>query len=123
MDCSRVKAKFLIFGLLVCLLFVSGCSGVRWQMKETVVYVFEIEELSSSNQHLPLAGAQVSISGEGYSATKFTDSEGKAVFQVPPGTYTLQASKAGYRSASEIITLYTLELTTGYYYLNLIPGG
>ena len=104
-------------------LFLAGCSGVRWQMKETVFLVYETESYSSEGLVIPIPGAQVVVSGESFSGVKYTDSAGQVVFQLPPGTYTVQVSKDGYLPVSDSITIYTLELTSGTYYYELFPQG
>lgn len=109
---------FIFFSFIL-----GGCSGIRWQMKETVFLVYEIESYSSERLVIPLPGAQVVVSGEGFSGVKYTDSAGRVVFQLAPGTYTVQVSKNGYLPVSDSITIYTLELTPGTYYYELIPQG
>ncbi|MGC8777286.1 MAG: carboxypeptidase-like regulatory domain-containing protein [Candidatus Caldatribacteriaceae bacterium] len=109
--------RFLIWVSVIFLL--AGC-GVRWQVKDTWVYVFEN---SPQGITIPLQGALVSVAGEGYTGAKYTDDEGKVLFQVPPGTYVIQVSKNGYASVTDTITIYTLELTAGRYYYVLIPQG
>jgi len=103
-------------------LFVQGgCLGVRWQEKETHILVYEIEPYSSSNYVLPVPLARVAVSGNGYSSTKYTDSQGRAVFLLSPGTYSVQVSKDGYESVSDTITIYTLELTPATFAQALAP--
>lgn len=92
-------------------------------MKETVFLVYE-ELYSIERTVIPIPGAQVVVSGEGFSGVKYTDSTGRAVFQLSPGTYTVQVSKGGYLSVSDSITIYTLELLTpGTYPYELFPRG
>jgi len=115
------KKRVICWLLLLFLLFVQGgCLGVRWQEKETHILVYEIEPYSSSNYVLPVPLARVAVSGNGYSSTKYTDSQGRAVFLPSPGTYSVQVSKDGYESVSDTITIYTLELTPGYYPFYLV---
>jgi len=104
-------------------LLLGGCSGIRWQMKETVFLVYEVEPYSSEGTVIPIPGALVAVSGESFSGVKYTDSTGRVVFQLAPGTYTIQVSKDGYFPVSDSITIYTLELTPGTYYHELIPQG
>ncbi len=104
-------------------LFLAGCSGVRWQMKETIFLVYEVEPYSSEGTVIPVPGALVTVSGESTSGMKYTDSTGRVVFQLAPGTYTVQVSKNGYLPVSDSFSIYTLELTTGTYYYELIPQG
>ena len=100
-----------------------GCSGVRWQMKETIFLVYEVEPYSSEGTVIPVPGALVTVSGENTSGMKYTDSAGQVVFQLLPGTYTVQVSKNGYLPVSDSISIYTLELTPGTYYYELFPQG
>lgn len=104
-------------------LLLGGCSGIRWQMKETIFLVYEVEPYSSEGTVIPVPGALVTVSGESTSGMKYTDSTGQVVFQLAPGTYTVQVSKDGYLPVSDSITIYTLELTPGTYYYELIPQG
>jgi len=105
--------------VLICVFLVSGC-GVRWQIKDTWFIVYEV---SSQGAVLPLAGALVSVAGENYTGTRYTDSEGKAFFQIPPGTYSVQVGKSGYNTVTDTITIFTLELTSGRYVYELVPQG
>jgi len=114
------KVMLYLLPLLFLGLIQSGCLGVRWQEKETYILVYEIEPYSSSGYVLPVPLAQVAVSGNGYSSTKYTDSQGKTMFLLSPGTYTVQISKDGYESVSDTITIYTLELTPGYYRFCLV---
>ena len=117
------RRNWLWFFILVFLpLFLAGCSGIRWQMKETVFLVYE-ELYSTEGTVLPISGAQVLVSGEGFSGEKYTDSAGRVVFQLAPGTYTVDISKDGYSTIRDSITIYTLELTPGIYPYGLIPQG
>ena len=109
---------FIFFSFIL-----GGCSGIRWQMKETVFLVYEIESYSSERLVIPIPGAQVVVSGESFSGVKYTDSVGQVVFQLLPGTYTVQVSKNGYLPVSDSISIYTLELTPGTYYYELFPQG
>ena len=61
------RRNWLWFFILVFLpLFLAGCSGIRWQMKETVFLVYE-ELYSTEGTVLPISGAQVLVLGEGFS--------------------------------------------------------
>lgn len=107
-----VKRLFILGTAILLVSVFFGC-GVRWQIKDTWVYVYEE---SVQGVTVPLSGALVSLSGEKYTGIKYTDGEGKVLFQVPPGTYVIQVSKSGYTPVTETITIYTLELTPGRYY-------
>lgn len=113
--------KFLVWiGVFIILGFLMAGCGVRWQIKDTWIYVYEN---SSQGVTLPLRGALVSVAGEGYTGTRYTNEDGKALFQIPPGTYTVQVSKSGYTTVTDTIAIYTLELTPGRYYYVLVPQG
>lgn len=99
--------------LFAAFLLLSGC-GVRWQMKDTYIFVYEIEPNSPEGYVLPVPLAQVSVSGS-ITAIRYTDANGRAHFQLPPGTYTVTITKSGYASITDTITIYTLELTPGRY--------
>ncbi len=82
-----------------------------------------VYEVSKQGVRLPLQGALVSVVGGSYTGTRYTDSEGKAFFHIPPGTYSVQVGKNGYNTVTDTITIFTLELTSGRYYYELIPQG
>ncbi len=112
--------RFWVF-LLIALFFLSGC-GVRWQMKDTYIFVYEIEPNSPEGYVLPVPLAQVSISGV-VTAVRYTDASGRAHFKLPPGTYTVSIVKSGYLPLTDTITIYTLELTPGRYVYYLARQG
>jgi|YNPMSStandDraft_1061717.scaffolds.fasta_scaffold136144_2 hypothetical protein len=115
-----MKRSVLQVGVCFFLAFLLAGCGVRWQIKDAWFYVYEN---SSQGAPIPLQGALVSVAGEEYTGAKYTDAEGKVLFQIPPGRYTVQVSKSGYVSITDTITIYTLELTSGRYYYVLIPQG
>ncbi|MEN3184687.1 MAG: carboxypeptidase-like regulatory domain-containing protein [Atribacterota bacterium] len=115
-----MEKRFVV--LVLCFLFfLSGC-GVRWQMKDTYIFVYEIEPNSPEGYVLPVPLAQVSIAGN-VTKTLFTDASGKVRFQLPPGTYTVSITKNGYLPVTDTITIYTLELTPGRYVYYLARQG
>jgi|UniRef100_A0A7V3YFE5 hypothetical protein len=99
--------------VLVLLFVLSGC-GVRWQMKDTYIFVYEIAPNAPQGYVLPVPLARVTVTGN-VSAVRYTDAQGRAHFQLPPGTYTVTIDKSGYLSLTDTITIYTLELTPGRY--------
>ncbi|WP_017873512.1 carboxypeptidase regulatory-like domain-containing protein [Candidatus Caldatribacterium saccharofermentans] len=107
--------------VLVLLFVLSGC-GVRWQVKDTYIFVYEIEPGSPEGYVLPVPLAQVSVSGE-ITAVRYTDASGRAHFQLPPGTYTVAITKNGYLPLTDTIVIYTLELTPGRYVYYLARQG
>ncbi|MGQ9746915.1 MAG: PEGA domain-containing protein [Candidatus Caldatribacteriaceae bacterium] len=111
------KRLFVLGAVILLVVIFLGC-GVRWQIKDTWVYVYGE---SVQGVTVPLPGALVSLSGEQYTGIKYTNGEGKVLFQIPPGTYLIQVSKSGYTTVTETITIYTLELTPGRYYYVLQP--
>ncbi|MEN3202635.1 MAG: carboxypeptidase-like regulatory domain-containing protein [Atribacterota bacterium] len=114
--------KYLVLAFLPLFFFVSSGCGVRWQTKDTYIFVYEIEPNSPEGYVLPVALAQVSVSGN-ISAVRYTDASGKAHFQLPPGTYTISITKSGYLPLVDTITIYTLELTPGRYVYYLARQG
>ncbi|HSV30824.1 MAG TPA: carboxypeptidase-like regulatory domain-containing protein [Atribacteraceae bacterium] len=107
-------------GVLVGVALLAGC--VRWQEKTVGFYVYAMEPFSVEGYVLPLFGARVAIAG-GVSLTLYTNSHGKAVTQLPPGTYQVTASHSGYSPVNRVITLYTLDLGPLYYDFQLAPTG
>lgn len=113
--------RYLLGVFLFAIFFLAGC-GVRWQMKDTYIFVYEIEPNSPEGYVLPVPLAQVSVTGS-VSAVRYTDANGRAHFQLPPGTYTISITKSGYLPLSDTITIYTLELTPGRYVYYLARQG
>lgn len=107
--------------VLLLFLFVSGC-GVRWQMKDTHIFVYEMRLDSPGGSVLPVPLARVSVEGN-VTAVRYTDANGRAHFQLPPGTYVVSITKEGYLSITDTITIYTLELTPGRYVYYLAREG
>ncbi|HID15475.1 MAG TPA: carboxypeptidase regulatory-like domain-containing protein [Candidatus Atribacteria bacterium] len=104
------------------LITLSGCSIIRWQVKQVTFRVYIIQE--DSEYYLPAVGAKIDISGSVYttptsttsvSKTVYTNSNGEVTVNLQPGTYTLTISKAGYTSVQETITIYTLQTSGGAY--------
>jgi len=117
------RRNWLWFFILVFLpLFLAGCSGIRWQMKETVFFGLRRTLFYRRNSASHFWSSSASV-GRGFFREKYTDSTGRVVFQLAPGTYTVDISKDGYSTIRDSITIYTLELTPGIYPYGLIPQG
>ncbi len=117
------KNRLILLSLLLFIgIFLSGCSGLRWQIKEVTFRVYGIQE--DSEYYLALAGAKIEISGKVYitptttttvSKTVYTNSNGEIKVNLQPGTYTIKVSKDGYTSVTEAIVIYTLQTSGGAY--------
>ena len=118
----NMKKIVIWIAFIFILITLSGCSIIRWQVKQVTFRVYIIQE--DSEYYLPAVGAKIDISGSVYttptsttsvSKTVYTNSNGEVTVNLQPGTYTLTISKAGYTSVQETITIYTLQTSGGAY--------
>ncbi len=119
---ERKKIIIFLFLFLISIIFLNGCSLLRWQIKEVTFRVYAIQE--DSEYYIPLAGAKIEITGKVYttpsstttvSKTVYTNSNGEVAVNLQPGNYTLTISKDGYASVTESIVIYTLQTSGGSY--------
>ena len=118
----NMKKIVIWIAFIFILITLSGCSIIRWQVKQVTFRVYIIQE--DSEYYLPAVGAKIDISGSVYttptsttsvSKTVYTNSNGEVTVNLQPGIYTLTISKTGYTSVQETITIYTLQTSGGAY--------
>lgn len=126
----NMKKIVIWIAFIFILITLSGCSIIRWQVKQVTFRVYIIQE--DSEYYLPAVGAKIDISGSVYttptsttsvSKTVYTNSNGEVTVNLQPGTYTLTISKAGYTSVQETITIYTLQTSGGAYNFYITEEG